>query len=165
MRIYLFWLQCYDYKTVFDIWLHSMNLSVKIIVEFHRADADVKTPWISEKNNGYKPQSCWHFVFGVRFFVFLMHTHVINLRTSLTPLYALSKAYRLAYIICLDRWWDLHFLLTTTSTAVKVNWVAQGNNGSLWRGLNTGLIDIHRIRVRRTNHWTTPPLTITYILY
>ena len=76
-----------------------MTLSVKIIVEFHRADADVK----SEKNNGYKPQSRWHFVFGVRFFVFLMHTHVINLRTSLTPLYALSKAYRLAYIICLDR--------------------------------------------------------------
>ena len=42
---------------------------------------------------------------------------------------------------------------------MRVKFFAQGNNGGLWWGSNSRLTGIHRLWVRRTTHYDTPPLT------
>ena len=41
--------------------------------------------------------------------------------------------------------------------SMKVKFLAQGNTGSLWWGLNSQLTGIHRLQVRRAIHCATPP--------
>ena len=47
---------------------------------------------------------------------------------------------------------------TNQYKAIRVKFLAQGNNGGLWWGSNSRLTGIHRSRVRRATHCATPPL-------